>query len=119
MWMPPWRRKFHMNMNMIFSNISMYYLIFSIFIHIINARLRPPIELSLPEDWRIGFLNPRIELNQDEKIKFAPIVKPYITIYANGTIYLHKPLNYEKDPKVVSTVMIENIKTHGLFLELS
>lgn len=86
-----------------------------LYIHIatVTCLLRPPIELTLPEDIPTGMLTQTIQLTNEERIKFAPIVKPYLTIYANGSINLHRHLNYEIDDKVMATVMIENLKTKG------
>lgn len=79
----------------------------------VTCLLRPPIELALPEDIPTGMLTHRIQLSNQERIKFAPIVKPYLTIHANGSIGLHRHLNYEVDDKVMATVMIENLKSKG------
>jgi hypothetical protein len=70
-------------------------------------------EISLTETHPLGFLHEHLPLHTYQRVKLAPVVRPYLTIFANGSIYLREHLNYEKQDVVRVTVILENEITKG------
>lgn len=69
--------------------------------------------ITLREDTPLGLLQQRIDLLFSERIRNAPVVKHFVTVHANGSIELTKPLNYEDINPVEVTVFVENMQGGG------
>lgn len=72
-----------------------------------------PLLLKLDESTRVGILPYSLDLGHREVVKKAPVETKYVTIYENGTMELHRPLNYELDKVVEFAVIVENTQTLG------
>lgn len=72
-----------------------------------------PLLLKITESTGVGILPYKLDLGQYEVVKKAPVETKYVTIYENGTMELHRPLNFELDRVVEFAVIVENSQTLG------
>lgn len=75
---------------------------------------RPIYYVSLPENTKLGLVaGKKIPLNPAEEIQSSPSDSKHFHIHPNGSLELTKELNFEAEPQLQFSVVVENKKTKG------